>query len=131
MSETPKVEEKKAEPVPPQPAPAPAETKPVEAPKVETVKPEVKAEAPKIEPPYKAIVVTDSCGFCEGIKDYIKDKGLGDKVKIINASTPEGRKFAVDNKIHGVPECIVVAEDGKVARVCSKEEFTKLMKGDA
>lgn len=130
MSEV-KVEEKKVEPVPPQPAPAPvpqpAETKPVEASKVEAPK----AETPKIEASFKAIVVTDTCGFCAGLKDYIKDKGLADKVKIINASTPEGRKFVIDNKIKGVPECIVVAEDGKLTRVCTKEEFTKLLKGDA
>jgi hypothetical protein len=108
MSELkPKVEEKKVEPVP------------SEAPKAEPSKP---------EPPYKALIVTDTCGFCQGLKDYIKDKGLMDKVKIINASTPEGRQFAIDNKIRGVPECVVVDQGGKQVKICSKEEFVKLLK---
>lgn len=77
---------------------------------------------------YKAIVVTDTCSFCQGLKDYIREQGLTEKVKLINASTPEGRKFAMEHDIRGVPECVVVEADGKKVKVCSKEEFVKLLK---
>jgi glutaredoxin len=81
------------------------------------------------ETSFKAIVVTDTCPFCQGIKEYISQQGLSDKVKIINASTPEGRKFAIQHGIRGVPECVVVAgAEGKNVKVCSKEEFVKLLK---
>ena len=141
MSEPPKVEEKKAES-----QPAPIQTSAPQAPigippislnlnvpvsmpaKTTEAAPSSQATQTAQSSSFKAIVVTDTCGFCQGLKDYIKDKGLGDKVKIINASTPEGRKFVIDNKIRGVPECVVVAQDGKQVKVCSKEEFVKLLK---
>ena len=75
----------------------------------------------------KAVVVSPTCPFCRELQDYLKEKGLLDKVKIIDTETEEGYKFAKDNKIEGVPECIVVEADGKKARVCSKEEFDKLI----
>ena len=87
---------------------------------------EKKAEAaPKA---YKAIIITETCPFCQGLKDYIHEQGLTEKVKFINASTPEGRKFAMEHDIRGVPECVVVEADGKKVKVCSKEEFVKLLK---
>jgi outer membrane biosynthesis protein TonB len=137
MSETPKVEEKK-----PMQTEAKKEEKSVEQPKAEmkpveqpkptpqpTPTPETKSAETKPETqPYKAIVVTDTCGFCQGIKEYISQQGLADKVKIINASTPEGRRFAISHGIRGVPECVIVEKEGKQVRVCSKEEFVKLLK---
>ena len=78
-------------------------------------------------PSYKAIVTTDSCAICAGLKQYLEKKGLTDKVKIINASTPEGRKFADEHGIKGVPECLVVEDGGKVTRICTSEEFKKLL----
>ena len=90
---------------------------------------EKKAEAAPTAPKaYKAIVITETCPFCQGLKDYIKEQGLTEKVKFINASTPEGRKFAIEHDIRGVPECVVVEADGKKVKVCSKEEFVKLLK---
>lgn len=75
----------------------------------------------------KLIVVTDSCPICADVKAYLKLKGLTDKVKLINASTPEGLKFARENGITGVPECVVVDENGKQVRVCTKEEFNEVL----
>jgi hypothetical protein len=139
MSE-PKVEEKKAAPQTPPQTPTPTPQAAIGIPPVSlnlNVPVSMPAKTPEAAPSqpapaqsssFKAIVVTDTCGFCQGLTDYIKDKGLADKVKIINASTPEGRKFVIDNKIRGVPECVVVAQDGKQVKVCSKEEFVKLLK---
>jgi hypothetical protein len=103
----------------------PVETKPVAEVKSTTdAKPAEQAKGDA----YKAIVVTDTCKFCQGIKEYIAQQGLTDKVKLINASTPEGRKFALDHGIRGVPECIVVEKGGKQVKVCSEDEFVKLLK---
>lgn len=78
-------------------------------------------------PSYKVIVTTDTCPICSGLKQYLERKGLTDKVKIINASTPEGRKFADEYGIKAVPECVFVDEAGKQVRVCTKEEFEKVL----
>lgn len=75
----------------------------------------------------KAVVVSPTCPFCRDLQKHLEEKGLLDKVKIIDTSTEEGYKFAKDNKIDGVPECIIIEADGKQARVCSKEEFDKLI----
>lgn len=75
----------------------------------------------------KALIVTDTCAICGSVKEWLAKKGLTDKVKLINASTPEGRKFAFDHNIKGVPECVILEEDGKQVRVCTKEEFEKVL----
>jgi len=87
-------------------------------------------QAPKsTEALYKAIIVTDTCPFCQDLKDYIEEQGLTEKVKFINASTPEGLKFAKEHAITGVPECVVIEDaEGKRVKICSKEEFKKLLK---
>lgn len=75
----------------------------------------------------KAIVVTDSCPICKQVKEIIAERGLQDKVTLINASTPEGKQFAIDNGITGVPECVIIDENGKQKSTCSREEFEKLL----
>jgi len=63
---------------------------------------------------------------CETLKETLKEKGLLDKVKIINASTTEGRTFAVMNNIMAVPTCVIINKDGNVNQ-CSNDEFIKLL----
>ena len=74
----------------------------------------------------KVVVVSDTCPHCQEIKDYIKEKGLD--VQMINVSTPEGLQFAKDHNIMAVPECVIVeGKDGQQVKVCTKEEFEKLL----
>ena len=76
----------------------------------------------------KAIVTSESCPHCHSIQEYLKQKGLMDKVKVIKFETPEGRDFCVRNNIASVPECVVLAgEKGEQVRVCSQREFEKLL----
>ena len=77
----------------------------------------------------KAVVVSEHCGYCQSLKDRLKEKGLIDKVQFIDVNSEEGRKVAAENKISGVPECVVILEkDGvKQTRVCNDEEFKKLL----
>lgn len=77
----------------------------------------------------KAIVVSDRCPHCEVLKSELRSRGILDKVKVINVDTPEGFKFAVDNKIMAIPECIVICEDGKCTPCTSKEYRELLEKG--
>ena len=76
----------------------------------------------------KAIVVTDSCPICKEVKAILAERNLQDKVTLINASTPEGHQYAVENGITGVPECVIQDENGKQQKICSKEEFLQLLK---
>lgn len=75
----------------------------------------------------KRVIVSDHCPVCREIKSFVQEKGLEDKVELVDVNTPEGHKFAVDNGITAVPECVIVAEDGKMTRVCNREEFEKLL----
>jgi predicted thioredoxin/glutaredoxin len=75
----------------------------------------------------KAIVVTDTCPICASVKEHLEKKGLTGKVKLINASTPEGLAYAKKNNITGVPECIFINKDGTQVKVCNQEEFKKLL----
>jgi glutaredoxin len=76
----------------------------------------------------KTIVVTDNCPHCDQLKALLEKQGA--EVEFINASTPEGRDFAIKNKIEAVPECLVITEGGKRVKVCSEEEFLKLIGED-
>jgi predicted thioredoxin/glutaredoxin len=76
----------------------------------------------------KALVTSDSCPHCSDMKEYLKKKGLLDKVKIIRYETPEGKDFCEKNSITGVPECVVLTgANGEKSRVCSPQEFQKLL----
>jgi len=75
----------------------------------------------------KAVVVTDTCPYCEVVKKTLEQEGLLDKVKIINASTKEGFDFARKHGILAVPECVIIGEDGNV-RSCSEGEFKQMLK---
>lgn len=75
----------------------------------------------------KAVVVTDTCPYCESLLEYLKRQGLAEKVRVINASTKEGLDFAVKYGIRAVPECVVITGNGEKVRVCSKGEFEQLL----
>jgi predicted thioredoxin/glutaredoxin len=79
------------------------------------------------ELPEKAIVVTDTCPICADVKEHLQKKGLTGKVRLINASTPEGLEFAKKHNITGVPECVLVNKDGTQVKVCNRDEFDKLL----
>lgn len=74
-----------------------------------------------------AIITADTCPHCDGIKKFIQENGLTDKVKMINASTPEGLDFARKHGITAVPECAIIDGKGNV-RKCTDEEFSKVLK---
>jgi predicted thioredoxin/glutaredoxin len=76
-----------------------------------------------------AIITTDTCPHCATMKKYLKDSGLMDKVKVINASTPEGLEFAMKHGIKAVPECVVIRKNGEEVRVCTQDEFMKVLEG--
>ena len=77
----------------------------------------------------KAVVVSETCGYCQSLKDRLKEKGLIDKVQFIDVDSEEGRKITEETKISGVPTCVVIVEkDGaKQTRICNDEEFKKLI----
>lgn len=75
----------------------------------------------------KAIVVSEKCPHCAHIKTFLEEKGLLEKVKLIDVSTDEGAKFADEHDIMAVPTCVVLKEDGTKVRACSDEEFEKLI----
>jgi predicted thioredoxin/glutaredoxin len=75
----------------------------------------------------KVLVTSDGCPHCAEVKEYLKKKGLIDKVKILRYETPEGKKFCDDNNIKAVPECMVITGENGKSRVCSQEEFAKLL----
>lgn len=74
----------------------------------------------------KAVVVSEHCGYCQSLKDRLQQKGLIDKVQFIDVDSEEGRKITSENKIMGIPECIIIGKDGKT-KICSDEEFKKLL----
>jgi predicted thioredoxin/glutaredoxin len=74
----------------------------------------------------KALIVTDTCPICREVKVFLEKKGLTGKVKLIDAGTPEGRQFALEHGVRGVPDCVLI-EDGKKVRICTQEEFKKLL----
>lgn len=76
----------------------------------------------------KAIIISKDCPHCEPLQNYLKEKGWIGKVKIINVDTAKGAKFANDNDIRYVPECVVIEkEDGTTVRACTESEFKKLL----
>lgn len=75
----------------------------------------------------KALIVSDSCPHCENIKEMLQKKNLLDKVQIIRFESEEGRDFCKKNNIRAVPECVILKQDGKEVRVCSEQEFQKLV----
>ena len=75
----------------------------------------------------KALVVSDSCPHCEDIKEFLQKKKLLNKVRLIRYESDEGKEFCKKNNIRAVPECVVLKQDGKEVRVCSEQEFQKLI----
>jgi len=59
----------------------------------------------------KYLIITDACPYCK-----ILMKQLGDKLKefkIINASTPEGLKFALKYNVFAVPTRLTLNQNGE------------------
>lgn len=71
------------------------------------------------------LVVSPDCPHCTHLKSELKERGLLEKVTVIDATTKEGAAFTEKHGIKGVPECVVI-EDGNV-KVCSDTEFQKLV----
>ena len=76
----------------------------------------------------KAVVITPDCPACEALKQRLQEKGKLDKYRFVDASTPEGRKFAEEMGIDAVPTCIVLkpVKGGHVVRTCTEAELEKL-----
>lgn len=77
----------------------------------------------------KALILTDTCPHCAEVKKALADRGLIDKVQIINASTKEGLDFAMSHGIRSVPECVIITKKGEQVRVCTEQEFIKVLGG--
>jgi hypothetical protein len=75
----------------------------------------------------KAILYRDDCHFCQDLKSELAQKGLLDKVKMVNVDSEEGRKMAAESGTKGIPECVVVDEGTKKTRICSLQEYKELM----
>ena len=77
----------------------------------------------------KALLVSENCPHCTDLKKILQDRGLLDKIKVLTYETDEGQKFAKENNITAVPECVVIKKDGKDVRVCTDKEFQELIDG--
>lgn len=78
----------------------------------------------------KILVVSPNCPSCEVLKERLSRRGLLDKYRVVDASTPEGLDFAKRLGILGVPDCVVVEQDkdGAKARRCTQQEFEDILK---
>lgn len=88
----------------------------------------IKPEAPNTAPNApKTILYRDGCNFCEEMKRELSQKGLLDKVKMVDVASEEGRRMVIESNIRGVPECVIIDSGTKKTRVCSLEEYRELM----
>ncbi|OYD16969.1 hypothetical protein CH330_01485 [candidate division WOR-3 bacterium JGI_Cruoil_03_51_56] len=80
----------------------------------------------------KVLIVSPVCPSCEVVKKHLAKQGTLDKYIIVDASTPEGLDFARRLGIRGVPQCAIIEGEGekKTVRICSDEEWKRMMKGD-
>jgi len=78
----------------------------------------------------KTLIVSQDCGSCKVLLESLKTQGVLDKYRVIDASTPEGKDVVEKLGITGVPECIMIIkdQDGEMARRCSSEEMTEVIK---
>lgn len=79
----------------------------------------------------KVLVVSPTCPTCEVVKKYLRENGVLQNYSVVDVSTPDGMEFAKRLGITGVPECAIIEGEGqqKTVRVCSKEEWARLLEG--
>ena len=75
-------------------------------------------------------MTSPTCVGCEEIKQHLKNLGLEKDFRFLDVTTPEGALVAEKLGITHVPNCVVIEEtdEGRRARVCSDDEFLKLLK---
>lgn len=78
----------------------------------------------------KVLIVSPECPACEWLRKTLDEKGLSDKFRVVDVSTPEGLEFAKKVGVNAVPDCALVVEDkGELkARRCTEEELRDLLK---
>lgn len=79
----------------------------------------------------KVILVSPSCPGCTQLKEHLTKLGVIDKYRVIDVSTEEGTRVAEELGISHVPNCVIVEKtnEGMMARACTKDEFSDLLKG--
>jgi len=79
----------------------------------------------------KVLLVSPACPSCDAVKKYLKKEGIINDYVVLDVSTKEGLDFARRLGVTGVPECAMIEGEGdnKTVRVCSEEEWRKMLKG--
>ncbi len=81
-------------------------------------------------PMEKTLIVSQDCGACKVLVASLKAQGALYKYRIIDVATPEGKDVVEKLGLTGVPECIMIVKDenGELARHCTSEEMTEIIK---
>ena len=74
--------------------------------------------------PEKYILTHPECGFCKTIKETLKEDIETGKLGIIDISTDEGYKIAMDIGADSVPSCVEKDVKGEY-KLCKLEELVK------
>lgn len=70
----------------------------------------------------KSLLTHPDCGYCVAIKEAMKDEIASGQIGLIDISTDEGYKIAMDVGAESVPSCVEKDEKGKF-KLCSLEEL--------
>jgi len=83
-----------------------------------------------MSPVEKTLVVSQNCDACKVLLSSLKNQGVLNKYRVIDVATPEGKDVVEKLGITGVPECVMIVkdQDGAMARRCSPEEMTEIIK---
>ncbi|MBA7489928.1 hypothetical protein ES702_00462 [subsurface metagenome] len=79
----------------------------------------------------KVVLFTPSCPGCDALKQALIKNGTIDSYEFLDVSSGKGLEVARKLGVTHVPDCMFVkeTEEGPVARLCTEEEFKKIVKG--
>lgn len=77
----------------------------------------------------KILVVSENCGSCNSLKQYLAEKGFIDKYKIVDINSNEGKTLSKKLNLSGVPDCILVDDQSKTVKVCTDQEWHDMLEG--
>ena len=77
----------------------------------------------------KILLVSEQCPSCSTIEKYLAEKGLLDKIYVLDITTEEGQKLVKELDLKGVPDCVIVDDERKEIRQCSGEDWKRMLEG--